>query len=675
MTAWCWLLTCVPLLDAVRLRRRLARLPRLPDRTTGGSPSARSYDLVTADGVTVHERVRRAAAQYAGERGLAVLDLVPAGLPVQPTMDLARSVDPRAYRSDRTGLGRGAGHAILIDSSLMPGLQPTRTKGLGPGEMAEVTVRAKQHTVSLPGETAADLAVADIPPFSPPERRRTWLTALSLMVPQTFTVPRLLIASMTGYALLLSGLLEHPWWGLLPIAAYCAVPYLVTVGLPVRPRDLHRAAWLRLFLVPLSWWRTARSPRTAWDDLRDEQREKSRIWHRERLAAGGFFEPRRTTCPWCGSQKLGKHLLTRDTMMLKPGRFTLDRCADCRHIFQNPRLSGDGLDFYYRDVYDGLSAPDTEHIFSAQTRWYRKRAELVAAHTAPLTWLDVGAGHGHFCATAAGVLPGTVFDGLDIGAGIEEAVRRGWVRHGIRGEFRAVSAELPGRHDVISMNHYLEHTADPAAELDAARTALAPGGHLLVELPDPDAWTGRVLRGLWIAWLPPQHLHMIPMSNLTAALVRRGFEIVSTERDGVRVEDDFTTSALLLANVLGPDPRRPWADAPLHRGRARRAMVATAVAPVVIAAFAVDRIVRLFRPGNSNAYRVLARKPDRHSDSRSSPERSSTLGQESHPDEVVRHGPPLRTTTVSAHTTATPAPDLEGSRPRPRPSCPLETPT
>jgi 2-polyprenyl-3-methyl-5-hydroxy-6-metoxy-1,4-benzoquinol methylase len=35
------------------------------------------------------------------------------------------------------------------------------------------------------------------------------------------------------------------------------------------------------------------------------------------------------------------------------------------------------------------------------------------------------------------------------------------------------------------MYHYLEHTADPAAELDAATALLAPGGHLMVEVPDP----------------------------------------------------------------------------------------------------------------------------------------------------------------------------------------------
>src|SRR6266567_4088927 len=73
--------------------------------------------------------------------------------------------------------------------------------------------------------------------------------------------------------------------------------------------------------------------------------------------AGGLdrlFEPRRTACPWCGSARLRERLRTTDLLQHKPGRFHLDRCQDCGHVFQNPRLSFAGLEFYYRDFYDGL---------------------------------------------------------------------------------------------------------------------------------------------------------------------------------------------------------------------------------------------------------------------------------------------------------------------------------
>jgi hypothetical protein len=52
-----------------------------------------------------------------------------------------------------------------------------------------------------------------------------------------------------------------------------------------------------------------------------------------------------------------------DLLQQKPGTFTLDRCGGCGHIFQNPPVNAEGLSFYYRDFYDGLSAEKVEWGF------------------------------------------------------------------------------------------------------------------------------------------------------------------------------------------------------------------------------------------------------------------------------------------------------------------------
>lgn len=74
---------------------------------------------------------------------------------------------------------------------------------------------------------------------------------------------------------------------------------------------------------------------------RAEQVAALRPVYRADLAEGldRFFEPRRDTCPWCGSTRLATRLRTTDLIQHKPGRFVLDRCEGCRHTFQNPRLS------------------------------------------------------------------------------------------------------------------------------------------------------------------------------------------------------------------------------------------------------------------------------------------------------------------------------------------------
>ena len=207
-----------------------------------------------------------------------------------------------------------------------------------------------------------------------------------------------------------------------------------------------------------------------------------------------FFEPRRTTCPWCDSAELRVRLRTTDLIQHKPGRFVLDECTACGHVFQNPRLNPTGLDFYYRDFYDGLGEQQLDGLFKSSTKSYLSRARLAVQHAAPGNWLDVGTGHGHFPHTAATLLPDTVFDGIDQSEGVELAQRRGWITTGYRGHFTELADGLAGRYDAVSMFHYLEHTTDPAAQLAAASRVVRPGGVLLIEVPDPECRYARPAR-------------------------------------------------------------------------------------------------------------------------------------------------------------------------------------
>ena len=82
--------------------------------------------------------------------------------------------------------------------------------------------------------------------------------------------------------------------------------------------------------------------------------------------------------------------------------------------FQNPRLNADGLEFYYRDFYDGLGEERLGNVFAGPHEDVpRPRGAAAAAAAAPAKWLDVGTGHGHFCEVARTVFPDTAFDGLD----------------------------------------------------------------------------------------------------------------------------------------------------------------------------------------------------------------------------------------------------------------------
>ncbi|MCG6493957.1 class I SAM-dependent methyltransferase [Kitasatospora sp. A2-31] len=328
---------------------------------------------------------------------------------------------------------------------------------------------------------------------------------------------------------------------------------------------------------------------------------------------GRFFHPRRTDCPWCASTALRTRLHTTDLLQHKPGRFVLDTCGDCGHTFQNPQLNDKGLEFYYRDFYDGLGEQRLAKTFAGRAALHRRQAGSVLPHSpTPRDWLDVGTGHGHFCATARDVFPGTGFDGVDLSQGVELAEREGRLRRGLRGLLPELAPRLAGQYDVVSMLHYLEHTTDPARELAAAHQVLRPGGLLLVEVPDPGSRFARLLGRWWLPWLQPQHLHLTPVANLRRRLEAIGFTVVAEQHGEAHDPIDLLAAAWLLLDHLAPREDAPWhPDGPpgLLRRILRPALL-LAGAPLLIAAMLLDRLLAPIagRTGHSNAYRLLARR-------------------------------------------------------------------
>ncbi len=588
-------------LNGLRLRARAGALPVLPP---SADPVRLQHRFISADGVDLDCDTRRAASAYAEFAGLEVVDLVPAGLATGRALDLTRMVDPKAYRVARLAPGRGAFHALLVDVGVAERAGVTRFDGLDPVEIAELTVRLKRYACASTG-----LAIAPGLPAKPdaPGQRLALLRAIYGAGARIVVALPVLV-----YAVLIAGIVAKPVWGIAAALAFTAQPYLIFAGTPLRPRDLHRSALLRLAGEAVRWvgtvtgrWRPAPKP--------DPYDEFVAAYAGE-LADGTerFFEPRRDSCPWCGSANLKVHLRTGDLIQRKPGTFTLERCTDCRHVFQNPRLSIPGLDFYYRDFYDGLGEEQTEFLFGTSGRAYTGRAEMLKPFSTPRSWLDVGAGHGHFCNLAKDTWPDTDFDGLDMSESISEAERRRWVGQGHRGMFPDLAGELAGRYDVVSMHHYLEHTREPLEELDAARKVLHAGGYLLIEVPNPSSKLGAVFGRFWVPYFQPQHQHLIPLGNLVRALEERGFRMVAIDHGSAHQPADLTGALALAVNAGAPNPRQPWLPHPPARWRTWRHHTAMTVAlPLFLVTLTLDQLLGLAlrRTKGGNAYRVLAAVP------------------------------------------------------------------
>ncbi|UKY51274.1 class I SAM-dependent methyltransferase [Streptomyces inhibens] len=348
---------------------------------------------------------------------------------------------------------------------------------------------------------------------------------------------------------------------------------------------------------------------------RSKQIAALRPRYEDELAQGleRFFERPRTTCPWCTSAHLRRRLRTANHAQRKPGDFVLDECRNCGHVFQNPRLSADGLTFYYRDCYDGLGEETMARLAASPlaAKLYRARARALLPFSRPLLWLDVGTGHGHFCAEARRIHPGTEFHGLDQGEGVEIAARKGRIARAYRGSFTGLAGQLDCRYDVVSMHHYLEHTLVPRQELTTAYTTLRPGGLLLIEVPDPQSAAARLFGRWWGPWLQPQHLHLIPLDNLCGELAEQGFTVVATDRQEPHIPTDLTSAAVNMLHSVLPGENLPWLpERPGPLGRGIRTLCLPAAAPALLALFACDILLAPLtrRTRLSNAYRVVARR-------------------------------------------------------------------
>jgi SAM-dependent methyltransferase len=592
-------LTAAILADSLNMRRRVEALDVL---VPSDEPVAPSHRIVTAAGVAVDDATARAASAHAAREGLGALDLIPGDLPVERLVSVVRLVDPAAFRATPMANGVGALHAVLVTDDVADRARVERFSGLSPAEMAELFARLKRFA---PRDTSHALAPGLVTPAGTSDRSVEDRAAV-------LNRPLVVGSQLADLALLAAAARSRRPWVLAAAAARVLQPLVVAGGTRATPRDLPRAVPRQVVTSALGLPAALASAPRAAGEAGDAGGAAARRAYDELMAPGidRFFEPRRADCPLCGSDDLHLRVEAHDLVQCKPGTFTLEECRACGHVFQNPALTVEGLDFYYRDFYDGAGDHLVEGAFSLIPSFYKARAELVKGAGNPKRWLDVGGGHGHFSLAAQDVWPDTTFEGLDMSESIEEAERRGWVAQGHRGMFPDLAPGLAGRFDVVSMFHYLEHTRDPAAELDAAGTVLGPDGLILIEVPDPESRVAKVMGRFWSPWAQPQHLHFLTVDNLTRLLAERGFEVVTVRRGEAHIPVDFVSGATEFVNWLHPRVHVPWRPEPTAATRAKRAAALVAGAPVVAAGWLAD--VALLPLGGrfrtSNAYRLLARR-------------------------------------------------------------------
>jgi SAM-dependent methyltransferase len=226
--------------------------------------------------------------------------------------------------------------------------------------------------------------------------------------------------------------------------------------------------------------------------------------------------PSLTVCPACGGPLASWREVRSSEPELADVRYTLRRCADCGSAVTDGPAG---------DLHDsGAFRAGTPRLHALArpllARFDAQRLDLLGRIAGPgARVLDAGAGQGRFVAAARRA-------GYDI-QGLEPS-RRGIERGAAQGvqllPAAIEEAEIkPGSLDAVSLWHVLEHLERPETALARIADWLAPGGGLLLGVPNLGSWQSHLGAARWFHLDVPRHRTHFTVAGVTSLLRRTGF--------------------------------------------------------------------------------------------------------------------------------------------------------
>jgi SAM-dependent methyltransferase len=203
--------------------------------------------------------------------------------------------------------------------------------------------------------------------------------------------------------------------------------------------------------------------------------------------------------------------------------YRLVECATCGLVRSDPVLDSDSLSqLYANSTFDYAS-----EVGGLSATYGRYLAKVIALGGPQRSILEIGCGNGFFLDEAldldyervAGVEPSF--------AAMESASPR--VRAQIRNEIMRPGLFRDDEFDAICVFQTLDHLPDPAMVLGACRSALRPGGLLLILNHNIEAISARLL-GEKSPIIDVEHTYLYSPKTLALLLAKNGFDIADQGR-------------------------------------------------------------------------------------------------------------------------------------------------
>lgn len=223
------------------------------------------------------------------------------------------------------------------------------------------------------------------------------------------------------------------------------------------------------------------------------------------------------SCPLCG----GKDLDTYSKRFYGLLPIQLKKCAFCGLIAQNPRLSDESLDKFYKSGYRGnkLDAGHCDNMFERGMRrgvYIQRFLEENGIRYKDSAVFEVGCAYG-------GILEQFRRNGCDVKGcdlnipPVEYGASRGL---DLRPGTIDTLIDSGRKADIVILSHVLEHVLDPVAFLGKIKETLKPKGILYVEVPGLENPKKRNL-------IQPGHLLYFNQDTICRMLEKSGYRFIA----------------------------------------------------------------------------------------------------------------------------------------------------
>lgn len=229
-------------------------------------------------------------------------------------------------------------------------------------------------------------------------------------------------------------------------------------------------------------------------------------------------------CPLCNSGHLNNFMICKDFSVSQES-FAIVQCKKCELKFTNPRPEKESLPQYYKSA-NYISHTDKGNslinVAYKVARYFtiRNKVKFISQFHQKGNLLDFGCGTGAF---------------------ILNAKQKGWnvlgvepsddARNNIDKKFQPFifssvkEIKLKKYFHVITLWHVLEHVADLAETLKKLRKLLAPGGTIIIAVPNCDSYDAQHYKEFWAAYDVPRHLYHFTPKTMKELLLSRKLKL------------------------------------------------------------------------------------------------------------------------------------------------------